>query len=318
MLLTVGLTPAWQQLVLLSRLRPGEVNRARQVRWCAAGKSIDVAFAARALGAEDVCALTLLGGAHGARIAGELKAAGIGAEAIEVSAETRVCTTILADGGVATELVQPAEAAPAEAVDALCARAAELVSAAEVVVLSGSLPAACRRDVFAQIARSVADAGVPLVADIRGEELQELLTVAAPRPADAAPWVLKPNRAELASTLGKPLGSAAELEAGIVELLGGAALSALISDGASPAWLSGPAQAAPSKLEPPAVDLVNPIGAGDALAAGVALALARGSSPSEAAWWGLCSAGASCETWWPGRLVAARVEQLHASLAAAD
>ena len=40
MILTAGLTPAWQQVLVLDELLPGEVNRAREVHWCASGKAI--------------------------------------------------------------------------------------------------------------------------------------------------------------------------------------------------------------------------------------------------------------------------------------
>ncbi len=312
MLLTIGLSPAWQQLFSLSELRPGEVNRAREVRWCAAGKSLDVAFAARALGAE-VCALTLLGGANGARIAAEVTKAGIRLEALEVAAETRICTTVLADGGLATELVEPAAPVPGSAVDALCARADALLAAAEVVVFSGSLPSGCRRGVFAEIARSADRAGVALVADIRGEELKALLAAAAHRRAPSPPWIVKPNRVELGETLGAPCAGDAALADGIEELRGDAGTWVLVSDGAAPAWLVGPGQPSPRVLLPPrAVRVKNPIGAGDALAAGLAVALAAGDTVIDAARRGLATAGASCETPLPGRLSGERAEELSA------
>jgi hypothetical protein len=45
MIVVAGLTPAYQQIMVHDTLRPGEVNRARDVRWCASGKVLNVAVA---------------------------------------------------------------------------------------------------------------------------------------------------------------------------------------------------------------------------------------------------------------------------------
>ena len=49
MILAAGLSPAWQQIVVLDDLKTGEVNRAREVHWCASGKVINVGMALHAL-----------------------------------------------------------------------------------------------------------------------------------------------------------------------------------------------------------------------------------------------------------------------------
>src|SRR5512146_2770770 len=94
MILAAGLTPAWQQIVLLDALHPGEVNRAREVHWCASGKVLNVALALHHLGAE-VQSLSLAGGPHGEAIRREFARSGIAARWIESAAPTRVCTTLL-------------------------------------------------------------------------------------------------------------------------------------------------------------------------------------------------------------------------------
>ena len=45
MILAAGLSPAWQQIMTLAELRIGEVNRARDVQWCASGKVLNVGLA---------------------------------------------------------------------------------------------------------------------------------------------------------------------------------------------------------------------------------------------------------------------------------
>jgi hypothetical protein len=44
-ILAAGLSPAWQQIVVLESLSVSEVNRARAVHWCASGKVLNVGLA---------------------------------------------------------------------------------------------------------------------------------------------------------------------------------------------------------------------------------------------------------------------------------
>src|SRR6202011_2293513 len=105
MILAAGLTPAWQQVLVLESFRPGAVNRARQVYWCASGKVLNAARALHHLGAP--CkALTLVGGTPGEEIRRDCARLGIAARWVEATAPTRVCTTILdSTRHGATELV---------------------------------------------------------------------------------------------------------------------------------------------------------------------------------------------------------------------
>jgi tagatose 6-phosphate kinase len=46
-IVAAGLTPAWQYVLVFGELRMGEVNRARESRWFASGKAVNVALAVR-------------------------------------------------------------------------------------------------------------------------------------------------------------------------------------------------------------------------------------------------------------------------------
>ena len=50
MILSAGLTPAWQQILVFDAFRYGEVNRASEVLWCASGKVFNAGIAAHHLG----------------------------------------------------------------------------------------------------------------------------------------------------------------------------------------------------------------------------------------------------------------------------
>ena len=46
MILTAGLTPAFQQILVFDQFTPGTVTRARTVHWCASGTGLNAARAA--------------------------------------------------------------------------------------------------------------------------------------------------------------------------------------------------------------------------------------------------------------------------------
>ncbi|MCL4195358.1 MAG: hypothetical protein KJZ87_26705, partial [Thermoguttaceae bacterium] len=61
MILSAGLTPAWQQILVFDAFRYGEVNRAREAHWCASGKVFNAGIAAHHLGGASLT-LALVGG----------------------------------------------------------------------------------------------------------------------------------------------------------------------------------------------------------------------------------------------------------------
>ena len=61
MILSAGLTPAWQQIMIFPSFRYGEVNRACEVHWLAQGKVLNAGIAAHHLGGPSLT-LAPLGG----------------------------------------------------------------------------------------------------------------------------------------------------------------------------------------------------------------------------------------------------------------
>jgi len=188
-ILTAGLTPAWQQIVLLDELISGEVNRGREVHWCASGKVLNVALALHSLGA-DVRALTLLGGRNGEAIQEEFDRLNIPTRFLRSGTPTRVCTTLLDTAHkTTTEIVQNSLAVAADVLEDFRAAFHEEAKAASVVVLTGSLPVGTPPTFYHDLA---APLRVPLILDLRGPELLHVLPL--------QPLVVKPNREELAQT----------------------------------------------------------------------------------------------------------------------
>jgi len=296
-ILAAGLTPAWQQILLFDRFATGEVNRAREAHWCASGKVINVGRGLFHLGAESRT-LSLVGGATGESIRREFAGAGISARWVETSSATRVCTTILDAGrGMTTELVENTAAATSNELSAFARAFAEEASRAGVVVLSGSLPAGAPSEYYRDLMRGCS---ARVILDVRGAELLAAL--------DARPWLVKPNREELARTLQADLTSDAALIDAMRELNRRGAEWVVVTRGPSATWATSGGQV--YRARPPACEVVNPIGCGDALCAGIAWSIDRGEGPLEALRMGMGAAADNLGQLLPCRLDPRRVREL--------
>src|SRR5205823_4356769 len=101
----------------------------------------------------------------------------------------------------------------------------------------------------------------PMVLDFCGEGLLSVL--------DLKPYVVKPNREELGHTFGRSLDDAAALLSAMRELNCRGAQWVVVTQGAEAVWISS--QDHVYRLVPPRLEeVVNPIGCGDSLAAGIA------------------------------------------------
>ncbi len=297
MILVAGLSPAWQQIMRFDALCLGEVNRAREVSWCASGKAVNVAWGLHALGA-DVHLVSTVGGHIGRALRADVEYQGIQGHWIETNSPTRVCTTILdvAKMGI-TELVENAPEVAAAELKAFEDAYFAVVRRAELAVLTGSLPAGAPASFYKGLLERTP---CPALLDFRGPELWEALPY--------RPLLVKPNRDELGLTVGRHLADEADVVAAIEELHERGAQWVAITDGARPMLVSGPQTRL--KVTPPRVMVANPIAAGDCLAAGIAWAITAAKPVEQALRLGVAAAAMNVTQWLPARLEAAAVEEL--------
>jgi 1-phosphofructokinase family hexose kinase len=295
-ILAAGLTPAWQQILSFDQFQPGEVNRAHEVHWCASGKVLNVAIAGHSLG-EQIRTLSMIGGRGGEEIQREFAAAEIDARWIETETPTRVCTTILDKStGVTTELVEESGVPTEQALADFEAAYAEESQDAGIVVLSGSLPPGVPTDFYHRLLQQTT---CRVVLDIRGPELLEALA--------CRPFLVKPNREELGKTFDRDLSNDDDAAAAVRQTIELGADWVVLTDGSRPTFIGfdgGLFRASP----PEDLNVVNPIGCGDCLAAGIAVALEGGRTPLDAIRFGMGAAIDNLGQLLPARLDRARVE----------
>ncbi|MBI1830823.1 MAG: bifunctional hydroxymethylpyrimidine kinase/phosphomethylpyrimidine kinase [Planctomycetes bacterium] len=298
MILAAGLTPAWQQIMCFRRLVPGAVNRAGQVHWCASGKVLNVGMALASL---EVSSHTIapLGGWSGAAIRTEFQTRGLLATWTPTGAATRVCTTVLSEEDhLSTELVENAAGLTEADLDAYAAVYHGLAKQANIVVLTGSLPTGTPPTFYRRL---VENTPCPVVLDARGPELLAALS--------ARPRVVKPNREELAATVGRTLANREDLLDAMRELIERGAQAVVVTQGKEAVWVMEGREV--WELTPPVVTpIVNPIGCGDCLAAGIAWGLSRGDALLDAVRLAMAAAADNLRDLLPARLSRERVEQL--------
>lgn len=269
MILATGLTPAWQQILVFNKLHVGQVNRAKRSVWCGSGKVLNVGASLCHLGANTVT-LSPVGGATGQQIKADFLQKDIQARWIETEHDTRVCTTILDEStGIATELVENSAPITEHELDRYSTAFDETARNARYVVFSGSLPKGVPSLFPKQLLKST---NAQLILDIRGDELKSSLSL--------HPLLVKPNREELSTTVNRPLSTEEEVIDAMDEVRLQGAEWVVVSDGGNPIFVLGPSGI--TRITPPQVPVLNPIGCGDALTAGIAFQLSRQAAPLDA------------------------------------
>ncbi|MEW4488859.1 PfkB family carbohydrate kinase [Thalassoglobus sp. JC818] len=296
MIFVAGLSPAWQQIMEFEKCRWGEVNRARSVNWCASGKVLNVAIAVHHLGADTTVA-TAVGGPSGAAIEDEFDSFGIRKILLDAGSPTRVCTTLLEDSGVTTELVENTAGMPLETIEEFHDQYRTYSSVATVAVLTGSMPSGVGDDFYARLIQQIP---TETILDFRGPGLLNCLPW--------GPFLVKPNREELSQTLQRPLNDEAELISAMRELNKRGAQAVVVSDGPKSLYVTTDDHQL--RFIPPQVEVVNPIGCGDCLAAGIATARCDGASLIDAVRFGMGAAAMNAGMLLPGRLDREAVSEL--------
>ena len=290
MILSAGLTPAWQQILVFDAFRYGEVNRAVEVVWCSSGKVFNAGIAAHHLGGPSLT-LAPVGGPALPQIEAEMAALGVPYRWVKTRAATRICTTILDRAtGTITELVENGRPVTPDELDAFRQAYAEEAARADAAVLIGSLPQGTPDSFYRELLQRTP---CPAVLDFRGDGLLSLL--------DLKPYVVKPNREELARTLGRPLDNDSDLLAAMRKLNDAGAQWVVVTQGAAAVWVTSSENV--YRFHPPAIrDPVNPIASGDGMAATIAWAIRAGWPLPEAVRLGIAAAGQNVRQLLPCRL----------------
>lgn len=299
-ILCLGPTPAAQRVMVFPKLTRNAVNRTAMALDTAAGKSVNVAKVLKALGGHPV-ALGFLGGGRGDFVRSQLAGRNIQMDFLPVTANTRECLTILDESdGACTELVEESHPVSAADYEKLEARVRQYLVQCRAIVLSGSLTPDGPRDFYSRCVSLARAQRVISVVDASGTPLAEALR--------AGPGLVKPNRSELAATVGRRLEDETAVLSAMRELQERGAQRVVVTAGAGAvlAWDGRNAW----KITVPTIHPRNPIGSGDAFTAGMVWRLLRGEDLGEACRWGAAVGAANALSLLPGEIDFAEVGAL--------
>lgn len=286
MILCLGTTPAVQRVMVFRALTLDAVNRAELTLDGAAGKSINVTKVLRVLGAHPV-AVGFVGGDRGEFLRSALAAKGIEHEFVAVPARTRECVTVIDQSTRAvTELVEESPPVEASAFEQLRAILRRRIPGSQAIVMSGTIAPGGPAEFYREGVRMAREAGVRSMVDAQGPALTAAL--------EAGPDLVKPNRSELAATVGRRLDDDAAVMGAMRELRGRGAGSVVVTAGRG-ATLAFDGRD-DWRIVGPRIAAVNPIGSGDSFLAGLVWRWLAGDDLGEACRWAAAAGAANALT----------------------
>jgi 1-phosphofructokinase family hexose kinase len=291
-ILCLGPTPALQRVMVFRKLALDEVNRAELTQDSVAGKAVNVAKVLNALGEHPV-AIGFLGGERGETLRVVLEQHRIEIDFVETAAPTRQCVTVIdKEAGLQTELVEESSAIKSADYERLLGIVRHRLRTANALVMSGTLTPGGPEHFYARCVRLAQDEGVLSVVDAKGAPLRKALK--------ARPGLVKPNRAELAATVGHVLHDERDTIKAMRDLHAQGAERVVVTAGKEPTLAFDGRNV--WRIRPPRIKAVNPIGSGDSFTAGLVWRLLKRDDLGEACRWGSAAGAANALTLMAGEV----------------
>jgi len=262
MILTVTMNPSIDMSYPLDRLNINTTNRVKSVSKTAGGKGLNVTRILHQFNLP-VTATGLLGGDHGNFIKHRLDLEKISHSFSSINGETRNSIALL-HNSKQTEILEPGPEITNDEMETFLKDFNSLLFDTQIITISGSLPKGLPKNFYTQLIQKAESENIRVLLDTSGETLRKSLE------GNKKPFLIKPNEEELVelvdenidlsdvdkikNILNKGLFDGIEW---IVLTLGGK--GALIKHHNSF-----------YKVNIPAIDVVNPVGSGDATIAGLA------------------------------------------------
>lgn len=268
MIVTVTLTPALDKTVVLPDFRVDQVNRIESLRLDAGGKGINVSKVLSALGTESL-ATGILGGSTGRYIETSLREMGIACSFAWVEQDTRTNLKVVDPlRHTNTDINEPGAPVGEDVLEDVFNKAVEAAGPGGTVVLAGKAPAGTRDSLFGEWIARLHTMGIRTCLDADAALLTE--------GAKAAPALIKPNDAELARLMGRPMNTLEEMTAAAKELVAGGIGTVAVSLGGDGALFVTEGETLRGRgLK---VNVQSTVGAGDSMMAALVHGMAGGMS----------------------------------------
>ncbi|WP_099608388.1 1-phosphofructokinase [Vibrio coralliilyticus] len=255
---TITLNPALDLTGSLSILKQGSVSLVNQSSLHAAGKGVNVARVLSDLGAE-VTVTGFLGKDNQEMFSQLFEEMGADDQFIRVSGATRINVKLVEENGSVSDINFPGISIDEAALSQFEDKLEELAENHNYFVLAGSLPKGVTPQRCASWVSFLEQKGKKVLFDSSREALKAGI--------ESVPWLIKPNDEELSDYAGKTLISARECQQVAEDLSQRGIENVVVSMGAEGVmWLN---QNQWIQAQPPRMDVVSTVGAGDTLVAGL-------------------------------------------------
>jgi 1-phosphofructokinase family hexose kinase len=257
-ILCITPNPALDRTLTVPGFEQGEIFRTSTVLLAAGGKGLNVARAARILGAEPLCVCPLRG--HTGRLVAQLaESEGMRGAWTWLEGETRTCTIIVNEGG-ATVVNETGSNIPPQAWAQFQTDVLAQAAHTDTICLSGSFPPGITETNCGDLIQALVATGKPVWVDSSNMALRSALAVAGVN--------IKVNDEEIGAVLDKTIsGVDAAIDAAeqVSQRTGAAVVVTLGKLGAVMVSRDGCFVASP-----PHLPIKSPVGSGDSFLAGLA------------------------------------------------
>lgn len=299
-IVTVTPNPAVDKVLRVPQLRPDEATRATVQAVYGGGKGNNAARALVRLGAR-VVATGFQGGHTGALAIERLAAEGIETQFVLTEAPTRTSLLIYEEAsGHTYAIYEQGTQVTCQEIEALCRRLEQLLPQATLCLLCGSGQSEAVAALFADIVQRAQTHGVPCLLDSSGAALRAGI--------EARPFLVKTNAVELAEYVGYPLDNLEAQRRALLDLRARGVQIAALSRG--PRGLLATDGRAFWEGVLTMSRVVNVVGCGDSLLAGMAYALHEGKDLASAVRWGVACGAANTQVVGAGFIDRSQVEDL--------
>lgn len=266
-ILTVTMNPSVDIVYQLDSLELDTTNRVNYVYKTAVGKGLNVSRVLHQL-CVPVLATGMVGGVLGEFITRQLDEICMPHNFLSISSPTRNCIAILHDGKQ-TEILEPGPTLTKAEYTNFIQHFSNLLLETQIVCISGSLAKGVPNTYYIDLIKLCRQNNIPCLLDCSNEALLNVLN------SSVKPTLIKPNLMELSRVVQQSFTD--NLERELVHVLNQPLFSgiewiivSLGSDGAIAKHND-----IFYRVEIPSIDVINPVGSGDATIAGLAYGLAK-------------------------------------------
>ncbi|MCG6280654.1 1-phosphofructokinase [Vibrio diabolicus] len=255
---TITLNPALDLTGSVNELNVGSVSLVQQSNLHAAGKGVNVAKVLSDLGA-DVTVTGFLGKDNPELFHQLFNDIGVKNEFVEVQGATRINVKLVEASGNVSDINFPGVQVTADEIARFEETLFRLAETHDYFVLAGSIPGGVTAEQCAAWIKALHQQGKKVLFDSSKAALKSGI--------EAHPWLIKPNDEELGDFVGEHLETPEQCQAAAQTLSDKGIENIVVSMGADGVmWLN---QGKWLRAQPPRMNVVSTVGAGDTLVAGL-------------------------------------------------